>query len=677
MNTSLQTLLLGCLGLVLPAALTEPVRWCAISVLEKEKCDNLTSIFTNLNCVKREGSVACITAIKDEEADAVTLDGGDIYKAGLPDYDLHPIIAEEYGENSDTCYFAVAVVKRDSGFGFNELKGKKSCHTGLGKSAGWNIPIGTLLAQGQILWNSTQGQTIESAVSDFFSASCVPGAEQGSRLCSLCKGDCSRSQREPYYGYDGAFNCLKDGRGEVAFVKHTTVPEAERADYQLLCRDGSRRDVSDYASCHLARVPAHAVVSRKDAALANDIWNIIGQATEGSPLFSSVGSKNLLFKDSTVGLRKLPRSTDSFTYLGAEYLSIVRAISGDTGSSAVTWCAVGPAEKQKCEQWRTEAGGMLQCKSAASVDECIRNILRREADAMTMDGGDIYSAGGCGLVPVMAEQYNADDCASGGEASAETSSYYAVAVVRKGSGLRWDGLMGRKSCHTGFGRTAGWNVPMGLIHNLTGECDFSKFFSQSCAPGAESGSSLCALCAGEGCQANSEEPYFGYAGAFRCLVEERGEVAFVKHTTVLENTDGQGAPWASGLNSSHYELLCPTGPPTAPITKYLNCHLAKVPAHAVMTRPERREHVIVFLNEQQANFGTNSLAAFKLFQSEGSGNLLFKRSTKCLQTVPVGQNYRSFLGEEYFASVTSLRKCDSTTSELDQACTFHTCQQRA
>lgn len=133
--------------------------------------------------------------------------------------------------------------------------------------------------------------------------------------------------------------------------------------------------------------------------------------------------------------------------------------------------------------------------------------------------------------------------------SSDTSSYYAVAVVRKGSGVTWETLIGRKSCHTGLGRTAGWNIPMGLLHKDNKECDFcefarlgapqhpessrvhfrlffsfiAKYFSKSCAPGADPDSSLCKLCKGsEGirgivdkCKASTAERYYGYAGAFR------------------------------------------------------------------------------------------------------------------------------------------------------------------
>ncbi|MCI4391073.1 hypothetical protein PGIGA_G00130010 [Pangasianodon gigas] len=133
-----------------------------------------------------------------------------------------------------------------------------------------------------------------------------------------------------------------------------------------------------------------------------------------------------------------------------------------------------------------------------------------QADAIAVDGGEVYIAGKCGLVPVMVEQYD----------ERETSSYYAVAVVRKNSDLTYILLRGKKSCHTGVGHTAGWNIPMGLLHTKYKHCNFSTYFSESCAPGSDPESSLCRICKGgeagkDKCKASDDEPYYGFAGAFR------------------------------------------------------------------------------------------------------------------------------------------------------------------
>lgn len=55
-------------------------------------------------------------------------------------------------------------------------------------------------------------------------------------------------------------------------------------DFQLLCLDGSRADVTEWRRCHLARVPAHAVMVRPDTdgGLVFQLLNE-GQVSSGHP----------------------------------------------------------------------------------------------------------------------------------------------------------------------------------------------------------------------------------------------------------------------------------------------------------------------------------------------------------------------------------------------------------
>uniref|UniRef100_A0A6Q2X2G3 Serotransferrin n=1 Tax=Esox lucius TaxID=8010 RepID=A0A6Q2X2G3_ESOLU len=642
-NISFACILFSATAYAAPAE--RKVKWCVKSSEEMNKCTALAAKNLQFACEKRLNTLECIKAVSAGEADAITLDGGDIYTAGLKNHNLQPIISEEYEKEPKRCYYAVAVVKKDSTFGIRDLKGKKSCHTGLGKSAGWNIPIGTLVDMKQIDW---------AAVKEFFAASCVPGAKER-KLCQLCKGDCSRSQKEPYYDYSGAFQCLKDGKGDVAFINHQTVPE--KANYMLLCKDGTRANIDSYETCNWAKVPAHAVVTRKDPELAKTIYN------------SLVAVKVL---NITVTLSFLP--PQKYKHMTVNSLSLCFSETAAKPSDSIKWCTVGHAEEQKCDMWSinsaTEGGDKIECPNAGSVEECIKKILKKDADAMAVDGGQVYTAGKCGLVPVMVEQYEGSIALTFSFfVHLESSSYCAVAVAKKSSGLNWNTLKGKRSCHTAKGRTAGWNIPMGLIYNKTKDCDFSKYFPKGCAPGSEAGSTFCDQCVGKAttvggdvfkCQANTDEQYFGYTGAFRCLVEGRGDVAFIKHSIVSENTDGKGADWAKNLKSADYELLCLDGS-TKPIDKYTECHLAQVPAHAVITRQDSRRVVTTFLQDQQSKFGSESSSTFRLFKSEGGSNLLFKDSTKSLLNIQ-SQSFKDFLGNEYMTAMESLRSCSDTAS---------------
>nr|XP_004664256.1 serotransferrin [Jaculus jaculus] len=684
--------LLACaiLGLCL-AVPDKTVKWCATSDHEASKCaslrDNMKKVLpadgVQVGCVKKASYPDCIKAIVAGEADAMTVDAGWVYEAGLTPNNLKPVAAEFYGtkEKPQTYYLAVAVVKKGTDFQLNQLQGKKSCHTGLGRSAGWNIPIGLLYCD-----LPEPRKPLEKAVAGFFSGSCVPCADAMAfpQLCQLCPG-CGCSSHQPYFGYSGAFKCLKDGAGDVAFVKHTTIFEnlpqqADRDQYELLCPDNTRRPVDDYERCNLARVPSHAVVARSADGKEDLIWELLSQAQEhfgkdkskDFQLFSSPHGKDLLFKDSALGFFRVPSRMDYRLYLGHNYVTAVRNLregvcpesTGDCPS--IKWCALSHHERLKCDEWSVNSGGQIECESAESPEDCIDKIVNGEADAMSLDGGYVYIAGKCGLVPVLAENYQSTDCKT------PEKGYYAVAVVKKSDAtINWNNLKGKKSCHTSVDRTAGWNIPMGLLYSRINHCKFDEFFSQGCAPGYEKNSTLCDLCIGPSkCAQNNKEGYYGYTGAFRCLVE-KGDVAFVKDQTVLQNTDGNNAEaWARGLRHEDFELLCPDGT-RKPVTEAATCHLARAPNHAVVARKEKSACVRKVLFNQQSQFGSqvsDCSNKFCLFRSD-TKDLLFRDDTKCLVKLPDDITSEAYLGMEYVNAVGNMKKC--STSRLLEACTFH------
>uniref|UniRef100_A0A8D1N2X7 Lactotransferrin n=1 Tax=Sus scrofa TaxID=9823 RepID=A0A8D1N2X7_PIG len=693
-------LFLGTLGLCL-AAPKKGVRWCVISTAEYSKCRQWQSKIRRTNpifCIRRASPTDCIRAIAAKRADAVTLDGGLVFEAGQ--YKLRPVAAEVYGteENPQTYYYAVAVVKKGFNFQLNQLQGRKSCHTGLGRSAGWNIPIGLLR---RFLDWAGPPEPLQKAVAKFFSQSCVPCADGNAypNLCQLCigkgKDKCACSSQEPYFGYSGAFNCLHKGIGDVAFVKESTVFEnlpqkADRDKYELLCPDNTRKPVEAFRECHLARVPSHAVVARSVNGKENSIWELLYQSQKkfgkSNPqefqLFGSPGQqKDLLFRDATIGFLKIPSKIDSKLYLGLPYLTAIQglretAAEVEARQAKVVWCAVGPEELRKCRQWSSQSSQNLNCSLASTTEDCIVQVLKGEADAMSLDGGFIYTAGKCGLVPVLAENQKSRQSSSSDCVHRPTQGYFAVAVVRKANGgITWNSVRGTKSCHTAVDRTAGWNIPMGLLVNQTGSCKFDEFFSQSCAPGSQPGSNLCALCVGndqgvDKCVPNSNERYYGYTGAFRCLAENAGDVAFVKDVTVLDNTNGQNTEeWARELRSDDFELLCLDGT-RKPVTEAQNCHLAVAPSHAVVSRKEKAAQVEQVLLTEQAQFGRYGKDCpdkFCLFRSE-TKNLLFNDNTECLAQLQGKTTYEKYLGSEYVTAIANLKQCSA--SPLLEACAF-------
>ncbi|XP_004745380.1 melanotransferrin isoform X1 [Mustela putorius furo] len=675
------------------------VRWCTTSDPEQQKCSDMSKAFQEAGiqppvvCTQGTSVDHCIQLIAAREADAITLDGGAIYEAGK-EHGLKPVVGEVYDQEVGTSYYAVAVVKRGSHVTINTLRGVKSCHTGINRTVGWNVPVGYLVESGRL---SVMGCDVLKAVSDYFGGSCVPGAGETSyseSLCRLCRGNaagegvCDKSHLERYYDYSGAFRCLAEGAGDVAFVKHSTVLENTDGktlpswgqallsrDFELLCRDGSRADVTEWRRCHLARVPAHAVVIRADAdgslmfRLLNEGQRLFNHESSSFQMFSSkaYGQKDLLFKDSTSEL--VPIATQTYeAWLGREYLHAMKGLLCDPNRLPhyLRWCVLSTPEIQKCGDMavafsRQRLKPEIQCVSAESPQHCMEWIQNGQIDAVTLKGEDIYTAGKKhGLVPAAGEHYAPED---------NSNSYFVVAVVKRNSSYAFtlDELRGKRSCHSAFHSPAGWDIPVGALVQRgfirPKDCDVltavSEFFSASCVPvnnAKNYPSPLCELCVGDEqgrnkCVGNSQERYYGYSGAFRCLAENAGDVAFVKHTTVFENTNGHNSePWAAQLRSEDYELLCPNGA-RAEVSQFAACNLAQMPSHAVMVRPDTNIFTVYgLLDKAQDLFGDDhNKNGFKMFDSSNyhGQDLLFKDAT--IRAVPVGEKttYRDWLGPAY------------------------------
>ncbi|KAH0623959.1 hypothetical protein JD844_007186 [Phrynosoma platyrhinos] len=699
MKLALQaTLSFGLLALCLA---TSPVRWCVTSAPEQSKCQRLQTCFSNqqgenlphLSCVKKSDVHECIKGIANNEADAISLDGGLVFEAGLAPYNLKPIVSEVYATRtgeSVTSYYAVAVVKKGTIASLADLKGKKSCHTGLGRSAGWNIPIGTLVAKKLIDWEGADTEPIEKEAAEMpLTASIAAAAKEAAFEAKFV----------PLNEIFATYAQEKVTRNVAEMILTLDIQELlnERSNYELLCEDGTKKPIEEYAQCNLARVPAHAVVARSVDGRADDIWTLLSNALERYSKHSQVECqlfgpsegtlKDLIFKDSAVNLRRVPDAMDFQFYLGNKYytavqsLRIERIAPGPDTANRIVWCSVGTAEKTKCDLWSGVSNGAIDCAVSETTDDCIMKILKGEADAISLDGGYIYTAGKCGLVPVLAEVYSPDnDVCNQPDRESTVKGYTAVAVAKASDpDITWKNLKGKKSCHTGVDRTAGWNIPMGLIYNENNkDCDFGKFFSEGCAPGAAADSPLCRLCKGSGgqsslsdkykCKPNSNEIFYGYNGAFRCLIES-GDVAFVKHSTVFDNTGENKPAWVGDKGPNDFVLLAPNGR-RCPVSEYLTCGLATVPTHGVVTRPDRADDVRRVMLQQQTFFGNSGSdkEVFQLFQSDTKDSL-FKDGTACLAT-PKEKTYEAYLGKQYMDSVAGLKECSPSelqfTSPLDR-----------
>lgn len=739
------------------------ITWCTVSDGEQNKCKAFSWAidrergsfgfnYFSVHCKQAFNKEECMTLLDHEKAQITTLDAGEAFIAGRY-HSLVPIMQEIY-ENDVNYQYAVTVIKKDSLQDVNslyDLRHRKACFAGVGTLAGWVIPINTLMRYGGmevIDCNNHVKSTIK-----YFGPSCAvnslidkynPLGDNSDQLCNLCIGKVPGGKctyQDPYAGYEGAFRCLVEA-GEIAFLVHTTVQEmtsttfdfstVKKEQFELLCKDGTRRSVDEYKICNWGTVPSRAIVTssatnfeirrmyqrflkkavrifhkNKNDTTGFNQWEkpainntldynrdhieFTNVSIEVFDLYESAPRygihHNLIFSDSARDFVPLTEKYQTYTgYLGRAIDHILEIRHCPV--NRMTLCVTSDPEMEKCVKMKIALKAQLLkpellCHKGHSQINCMQAIQSGIADVTILDASDVYTAGlRFNLIPFISEVYNLG-----------TPDYYVVAVAKENddnTDLTY--LKNKNTCHTGINTAAGWIYPLAyLISNkwIRGYgCDSvraaAEYFSKSCVPGALSTEynigvpydNMCDLCHGVSyryCRRDASEDYFGYTGAFRCLVEGGGDVSFVKHTTVAENTDGKRREfWARNTFTKDFELLCPDGTRRR-TAEYESCNLGKVAANAVVTRggygynqTQINAYINLFIYAQQF-YGRKEQDEFSFsmyYSPSPYSDLIFQDATQQLIVIPPEKReYSAYLGSD-FMRARRIVDCNAGASTL-------------
>lgn len=154
--------------------------------------------FPSDNCQSVDGPL-----VTGEAQIASDVDGGPYFEL-FRTANLQPVVSEDEGDVLGEAanlvgYYAIATVPKGSPLCDAEnigeaIAGKRTCHTGYQKTAGWRIPVGTLFRLGYLpaVIDNDRPNDLAS-IENFVSTACIPGAvpldEFTETLCANCIGN--------------------------------------------------------------------------------------------------------------------------------------------------------------------------------------------------------------------------------------------------------------------------------------------------------------------------------------------------------------------------------------------------------------------------------------------------------------------------------------------------------
>lgn len=247
------------------------------------------------------------------------------------------------------------------------------------------------------------------------------------------------------------------------------------------------------------------------------------------------------------------------------------------------------------------------------------------------------------------------------ETTFDSDKYLTVALVRASSPISTFGdLMGRSACFPVYDGVA-WNSVAHVLQefNLATKCPpeagLAEFFGPSCTPGLPKG-----LPKHMNTACGNQEMYKGEDGALRCLIHERGDVAFVSYNSLVRFLK-DAEKNSHKLKISDFRVLKPDNSKAA--------HLSWAPLGVAMIRADSTDFWVkdtfdVFL-QMDALFGMNYsfvTPPFTMYgKFDGASNVLFHDKTVALRSVPTFKNADT-MSRPYSVILESIEVCNGSSN---------------
>ncbi|KAG8302688.1 mitochondrial translation elongation factor EF-Ts tsf1 [Homalodisca vitripennis] len=606
----------------------------------QQMVDQGKSVGVTMACVAARDRLDCMTKMKEHEADWEAVDPEDMYIAAKrygDNFSIFKEIRTKEEPEAEFRYEAVVVIHKELEINsIEELRGLKSCHTGVGRHVGYKIPITKLTKMGILPpQNDTKVSPRENelkALSTFFSKSCIVGKwspdqeinqrlkQQYSNLCQLCEFPDKCDYPDQNSGYEGALRCLAVGGGDVAFTKVIFVKKffgmaygSQPAthsnyipdDYSYLCPDATKKPVKGEPCVWAARPWQGYMTTEHDqeqvTALRDAIakLNALGESSHADWISSVLALNNLtLTKDN-----KGPYTPHQYL-VKAKFEDVIERDVLEP-RRLVRMCVTGEVEEAKCQDLASAAYSRdirpgISCVSKLNLAECYAAARDHQVDIVSVDACLAFNAvSHYQLQPVLMEEYENDH------------KTHAVAVVKKSSNFQsWADLKGHKACFSHVGKAAGWVIP---VYNLVtksliekNNCPYTKAVGEFFSGGVQ----------------NSAEP-------FKCLSSGEGDVAFLDYDSAVRQVGGED-------KSGEYELLCKDGGRKA-FKDYASCNQGAVPPRVLLSSKDLspvEKDDILFTMLSAADLYHKHPEYFDLFGSyQGHDNVLFSNSASGLETV--------------------------------------------